>query len=78
MGWGVFVSWRIARKEQHGSFQTEREAKKWGQSYAPKWLNRRNSSMATAHRNLNVILIKHCPFTTIKWIDPQGDSPGSQ
>jgi hypothetical protein len=44
--WDVSVSVWNARKKQYGSFQTEREAKKCGQSQALKWLDRHDSSIA--------------------------------
>ena len=41
--WSVAVSWRDGRSEQLSNFQTEPEARKWGQSHILKWLDSRKN-----------------------------------
>jgi hypothetical protein len=42
--WDVTVSWHSGRIERLGNFQTEPEARKWGQSHILKWLDARRAN----------------------------------
>ena len=41
--WDVTVSWLGGRTERLGDFQTESDARKWGQSHILKWLDSRKA-----------------------------------